>query len=144
MLLRSVLSQVFRHVLRRLTAGLSLGCRYGSTLAAFAATAPNRFYFVNLLQTVGVMSLIFGMQVTFEAQLAAQRCSKSCGGLVASSRPPDMSIRCRSDFDLRWNMFEDPATPAVLAYAICLCKGVRLRAIFHYIFIIFRMIFRLL
>jgi hypothetical protein len=27
---------------------------------------------VNLLQTVGVMSLIFGMQVTFEAQLAAQ------------------------------------------------------------------------
>ncbi|CAL1150205.1 unnamed protein product, partial [Cladocopium goreaui] len=50
----------------------------------------DQFYFVNLLQTVGVMSLIFGMQVTFEAQ---------------------------------WNMFEDPATPAVLAYAICLCKG---------------------
>eukprot|EP00435_Cladocopium_sp_Y103_P075933 s60_g69.t1 len=61
----------------------------------------DQFYFVNLLQTVGVMSLIFGMQVTFEAQ---------------------------------WNMFEDPATPAVLAYAICLCKGVHLRAIFQIMF----------
>lgn len=45
---------------------------------------------MNLLQTVGVMSLIFGMQIAVESQ---------------------------------WNIFEDPATPIVLAYAILLCKG---------------------
>eukprot|EP00913_Durusdinium_trenchii_P013300 g12483.t1 len=50
----------------------------------------DQFYFVNLLQTVGVICLIFGMQIIFEA---------------------------------RWNVFQDPATPAVLAYAILLCKG---------------------
>ena len=32
-----------------------------------------RFYFVNLLQTVGVMSLIFGMQITFEAESRSQK-----------------------------------------------------------------------
>ena len=31
-----------------------------------------RFYFMNLLQTVGVMALVFGMQITFEAERMAE------------------------------------------------------------------------
>jgi len=50
----------------------------------------DQFYFVCLMQCIGAMSLVFGMQIIFEAG---------------------------------WNMFEDPATPVVLGYALCLCRG---------------------
>lgn len=54
------------------------------------SVAHLRFYFVNLLQTVGVMSMIFGMQVSFEAQQ---------GSSAPSLGPAAQRVRLRSEVE---------------------------------------------
>ena len=147
MLLRSVLAQVFRRTVRSLTPGChcsSMWQHTGSVCTSqilshsakqvlFREFAADRGRYVADLWNAGhLRSAVGSSKSSWLAEKYAERERERRGVLL---KPCTMWITCRSHLnswkakELRWNMFEDPATPAVLAYAICLCKGLRLRAI---------------